>query len=90
MCLKGSHLTKDCFSRIKCFKCSKRHHFALCNLEESGRSSNSSSITNIAGLDDNANILLQIAKVKVKNCENSYVNSARVLFDSCFQLFSVD
>ena len=43
------------------------------------------SVTNIAGVDENTNIL-QIPKVKVKICENSYVNSARVLFDSCSQL----
>ena len=84
--LKGSHLAKDCFSKIKCFKCSKLHHIALCDSEESGHSSNSSSVTNIAGVDDNANIFLQTAKVQAKNCENSYVNSARVLFDSCSQL----
>ena len=51
----------------------------LCHIEESGHS-NSSSVTNIAGVNGNTNILLQTAKVKVKNCENSYVNSTRVLF----------
>ena len=69
VCLKCSHLAKDCSSKIKCFKCSKRHHIALCDSEESGHSSNSSSVTNIAGVDDNTNILLQTAKIKVKNCE---------------------
>ena len=86
VCLKGSHLAKGYSLKIKCFKCSKRHHIALCDSEESGHGSNSSSATNIAGVDDNANTLLQTAKVKVKKCENSYVNSARVLFDSCSQL----
>ena len=86
MCLKGCHLAKDCCSKIKCFKCSKRHHVALCHSEESGHSSSSSSVTNIAGVGGNRNILLQTAKVKVKNCENSYINSARVLLDSCSQL----
>ena len=86
MCLKGSHLAKDYSSNITCFKRSKQHHDALCDLEENGRSSNNSKVTNIAGVDDNANILLQIAKVKVKNCENNYVNSARVLFYSYSQL----
>ena len=86
VCLKGSHLTKDCSSKIKCFKGSKRHHIALCESEESGHSGKSSSVTNIAGVDDNTKFLLQTAKVKVKSCENSYVNSARVLFDNCSQL----
>ena len=54
--------------------------------EESGHSNNTSSVTNIAGGDDNTDILLQTAKVKVKNYETSYVNLARVLFNSCSQL----
>ena len=86
VCLKGSYFTKDCSLKIKCFKCSKRHHVAHRDSKDSGHSSNSSSVTNIAGVDDNTNILLQTAQVKVKNCENSYVNSARVLFDSRSQL----
>ena len=86
VCLKGSHLAKDCSLKIKCFKCSKRHHIALCDLEESGHGSNTSSVTNIVGVDDSTNNLLQITKVKVKNCENGYINSARVLFDGCSQL----
>ena len=77
VCLKGSHLAKDCSPKIKC------------DLEESGHSSNTSSVTNIAGMDDNTNNLLQITKVKVKNCENSYINSARVLFDGCSQLLYI-
>ena len=34
----------------------------------------------------NCDDLLQTEKVKVKNCENSYVNSTRFLFGSCSQL----
>ena len=85
VCLKGSHLAKDCSSKIKCFKCSKRHRITLCDSEGSGHSSNSFCVMNIAGVNDNTNILLQIAKVKVQSCENSCVNSARVLVDSCSQ-----
>ena len=51
-----------------------------------GHSSSRSSVTNIAGVDDNTIIFLQTAKVKVKNCENSYVTLAWVLFGSCSQL----
>ena len=36
--LKGSHFAKGCSSKIKCFKCTKRHHVALCDPEESGHS----------------------------------------------------
>ena len=82
----NSHVVKDCCLKIKYFKCSKRHHVALCDLKESGHSSNSSSVANIYGVDCNTNIVLQTAKVKMNNCENSYVNLARVLFDRCSQL----
>ena len=40
-------------------------------------------------MDDNTNILIQITKFKVKKDDNSYVNSTRVLFDSCSQLFYI-
>ena len=50
VCLKDSHLVKDCSSKIKCFKCSKRHHVAFCDSEESSHSSNSSTVANIAGV----------------------------------------
>ena len=64
----------------------ERHHVALCDAEESDHSSNSSRVANVTGVSDNTNIPLQTVKVKVKNCENIYVNSAWGLFDSCSQL----
>lgn len=30
ICLRKSHLAKDCPSKIICFKCSGRHHVSLC------------------------------------------------------------
>ena len=62
----------------------ERHHVALCDAEESDHSSNSSRVANVTGVSDNTNIPLQT--VKVKNCENIYVNSASGLFNSCSQL----
>ena len=76
VCLKGSHLAKYCYSKIKYFKCSKRHYVALCDSGEGGHSSNSSSVVNITGVDDNTNILLQTTKVIA-------------LFGSCSQLSSI-
>ena len=83
VCLKGSHHAKVCFSKIKCFKCSEQHQRQS---EENGHGSNGSSAANIVGVDNNTNILLQTAKVKVKNCDNSSVNSGRVSFNSYSQL----
>ena len=31
LCLKRSHLSKDCTSSIKCAKCSRRHHLSICD-----------------------------------------------------------
>lgn len=86
VCWKDSDLAKDCSLKIKCFKWSKRHHVAFSDSEESGPSSNSSSVTHFAGVDDNTNILLETARFKVTNGESSYLNSAWVLFESCSQL----
>ena len=33
ICLKKSHLARDCRSKISCFKCSGRHHVSLCEIE---------------------------------------------------------
>ena len=30
-CLKGGHISKNCTSQIRCYRCSKRHHLALCD-----------------------------------------------------------
>ena len=31
LCLKRSHLSRDCTSSIKCAKCSRRHHLSICD-----------------------------------------------------------
>ena len=31
LCLKRSHLARDCTSSIRCLKCAKRHHVAICD-----------------------------------------------------------
>lgn len=86
VCLAGSHLIKDFSLKIKSFKCSKRHQIALCDFEENCRSSNnSSSVTNVAGVDDNTVIFFQTDKVKAKTFENSHATSAGVFFDNCSQ-----
>ena len=46
VCLAGSHLVKDYSLKIKCFKCSKRSHVVLCDLEENCHSSSNSSSVN--------------------------------------------
>ena len=75
VCLKVSYLAKGCSSKIKCFKCSKQHHVALCDLEESGHSSNSSSVTKITGVDDNTNFHYQT----VLSCLTSQLHNRLIL-----------
>lgn len=81
LCLKGSHLTKDCSSKMKYFNCSEWHHVVLCDLEE-----NTHSLVLIVALVYEVfcwcrwqQILLHTEKISLKN-------SARVLFDSFSQL----
>ena len=59
--------------KINCFNCSKLHHVALYDSEKNIHSSNnSSSVTNIARMDDKTNVLIQTAKVKVKTVKTVF------------------
>ena len=94
MCLKGSHLAKDCSLKIKCFKCSKWHHIALCDLEESSHSSSSFSVSNITWVDDNMDGLeicvTCFAKEICALLNNQNINLARENFPHIRNILLVD
>ena len=83
ICLKAHHVAKDCKSKISCFNCKKRHHAAVCSPENTESDSH---LTNIANSQGSTSVLLQTAKVQVKNKTTGQIIQARVLFDSCSQL----
>ena len=90
-CLKKGHISRECRSSIKCHKCSRRHHLAVCNQREKDRppvhhdkQNESSHICHSSNNSNTDTILLQTASVEVKN--NSITCHSRILFDSGSQL----
>ena len=78
VCLKGGHISKNCASKIQCYKCSKRH-IAFCDFEQNKNnkvySQPSCNFTSPAN-----KVLLQTAIVTVEN--DSFQYEARMLFDN--------
>ena len=81
VCLKPHHVAKDCKSKISCYNGKKRHHAAVCSRENPEGDANLTAVANSQG-----DVLLQAAKVQVKNQLKGQMLHARVLFDSCSQL----
>ena len=81
VCLKPHHVAKDCKSKISCYNCKKRHHVAVCSHKNPEGDASSTTVANSQG-----DVLLQTAKVQVKNQLTEHMLHPRVLFDSCSQL----
>ena len=60
LCLKPSHVAKECKSKISCFICKNRHSAALCS---NGKKEENSSLTSVANFQGSSKVLLQTAKV---------------------------
>ena len=84
--LKGGHIFKNCTSKIQSYKCSKRHHIALCAFEQNKNDKVHSQINNdcnetSCNFISLANIvLLQIAFATKEN--DSFQYRAKILFDN--------
>ncbi|XP_065675822.1 uncharacterized protein LOC136092029 [Hydra vulgaris] len=83
-CLGSGHVSKNCRSRIRCFKCGNHHHVALCLEQQHNELQNKGELTAISG-NDNQSILLQTASTDVFD-RNSKLHNCRILFDNCSQL----
>ena len=81
VCLKPHHAAKDCKSKISWYNCKKRHHAAVCSPENPEGDASLTTVANSQG-----DVLLQTAKVQVKNQLTGQMLHARVLFDSFSQL----
>ena len=55
VCLRRSHLAKDCQSKIACFKCGGRHHVSLCEIETPERAMKKETRVNGQNNSDNGN-----------------------------------
>ena len=75
--LKQGHVSKNCKSSYKCFKCQNRHHISIC--EDDNKNGDQTIIT---FTDVNNNILLQTAKGKVSCVGINKYCDVRILFDS--------
>ncbi|XP_065679841.1 uncharacterized protein LOC136094152 [Hydra vulgaris] len=82
-CLGSGHISKNCTSRIKCFKCGNQHHIALC-LEKQNSYLQKGEQTAISS-HNNQSILLQTASTDVFDI-NDRLHNCRILFDNCSQL----
>lgn len=60
LCLKPSHVAKECKSKISTFICKNRHSAALCS---NGKKEENSSLTSVANFQGSSSVLLQTAKV---------------------------
>ena len=86
LCLKGSHVVRNCKSSYVCRKCGGKHHISLCLKETSGdhvtapESASGITCSNHVGVVNG--ILLQTAVSEVSHSFSSTSHSARILFDS--------
>ena len=86
VCLRSGHIATNCTVSIKCFKCGKRHHVALCAEKNQGQNTGENNTSNlyVGGMMKNDRcVLLQTAKAKIfsPRCPSNEVN-VRILFDS--------
>ncbi|XP_047143059.1 uncharacterized protein LOC124817258 [Hydra vulgaris] len=88
-CLESGHISKQCLSRIKCFKCGRHHHSALCIDTQNFNLQNQAvgQLTSIAEATSEGyqSILLQTASAQVFD-NNAKLHSCRILFDNYSQL----
>lgn len=93
ICLRTGHISKNCFSKISCLKCSRRHHLAVCDELVKDKALNTT--TSVSGVEnettvnvihDENKILLQTARASVFSNDKSVSKSFRILFDTGSQL----
>lgn len=94
LCLRSGHLSRDCQSPVKCFRCHKAHHVSICNnseqprdTQEPGEEQSAQTTTSAyCGEELRGSVLLQTATADViRPDDESYSRSVRLVFDSCSQ-----
>ena len=94
LCLRSGHLSRNCQTPVKCFKCQGSHHVSLCSKieprkdpkqEEEKKTGVTPALNMFVG-QSRESVLLQTAIVNVVRPDNeSYVQGCRLVFDSCSQ-----
>ena len=92
LCLKSGHLSRNCKSPVKCFKCQGAHHVAICDSFEHAVSG-PEEVENVPNVSTSlyvdqyrGSVLLQTATAEVVRPDNdSNPLNVRLIFDSCSQ-----
>ena len=92
LCLKSGHLSRNCRSPVKCFKCQGAHHVAICDSFEHAVSG-PEQVENVPNVSTSlyvdqyrGSVLLQTATAEVVRPDNdSNPLNVRLIFDSCSQ-----
>ena len=92
ICLKKSHIARDCQSTTRCFKCQgKNHHASVCEQEPitPGNTGGDPKITSrgnentVLFIDTKTSVLLQTAKIFVSRADDpNHRIQARLIFDT--------
>ena len=68
VCLKSAHIANQCKRQIKCYKCSGRHHLAVCHHNGGDPPNNKeTSCQHVGSTSSNYSVLLQTAHVNIRN-----------------------
>ncbi|XP_068742363.1 uncharacterized protein [Montipora capricornis] len=92
LCLKSGHLSRNCKSPVKCFKCQGAHHIAICDSFEH-TVNGPEQVENVPNVSTSlyvdqyrGSVLLQTATAEVVRPDNdSSPLNVRLIFDSCSQ-----
>ena len=92
LCLKSGHLSRNCKSPVKCFKCQGAHHVAICDSFEHAVSG-PEQVENVPNVSTSlyvdqyrGSVLLQTATAEVVRPDNdSNPLNVRLIFHSCSQ-----
>ena len=94
LCLRRGHLSRNCQTPVRCFKCQGSRHVSLCSKierqkdpkQEEEKKAGVTPALNIFVGQSRESVLLQTATVNVVRPDNeSYVQGCRLVFDSCSQ-----
>ena len=86
-CLRrGGHLARNCDTKIQCFKCSGRHHLAVCNsgMADSSNIPAGATASSALHIGSGMHVFLQTAQVNVSipGKELSHSLTVRAIFDT--------
>ena len=95
LCLRSSHVARECKSNYRCVKCNSRHHVSICEprplrqqeQEPPQRNTNLEEryTSTTVSTSKSGTTFLQTAKAKITDARNFATRDVRVLFDGCSQ-----